>query len=63
MAEGISNFHWLTEDFKERMPAKEWKKMLLDRQDTINFKGKIRKLKAKNLGYGVVEIYKEPLAI
>ena len=62
MDEGVSKFHWLSEDFKERMPAKQWKKMLLQREDKVNFEGKVRRLKAKNLGYGVVEIYKEPLA-
>ena len=61
MDELISKFHWLSEDFRERMPTKQWKKMLLERQDKVNFEGKVRRLKAKNLGYGVVEIYKEPL--
>ena len=62
MDKHVSKFHWLSEDFRERMTAKQWSKMLLERQDTVSFEGKVRRLKAKKLGFGVVEIYKEPLA-
>ena len=53
--------HWQDENFKQRITTKEWKQMLLVQDDTLIFHGRFRKLKAKKLGYGIVEIYKEPL--
>lgn len=61
MPKNISDRHWIDENYKERMPAKTWKNMLLEEEDTLIFRGRLRKLKAKKLGYGVVEIYKAPL--
>ena len=58
MAIDISNNHWTVENYRERMPASKWKKMLLDDEDTILYKGDLIRLKAKKLGYGVVEVYK-----
>ena len=34
--------------------------MLLNKADHIAYKGTIRQIKADNLGYGVVEVYKAP---
>jgi hypothetical protein len=53
--------HWITETYKQRMTTKEWQKILLDYDDSVIFQGKLRKLKARKLGAGVVEIFKEPL--
>ena len=58
MAKDIDNQHWVLEDYKERMPAEKWKKILLESEDHIIFRGVLRRLKAKKLGYGVVEVYK-----
>jgi len=57
----ISNNHWLSENYTERIDAKEWRKRLLEDGDKIIFHGRLRRLRAKRLGYGVIEISKEPL--
>ena len=61
MENGLSNGHWLIENFRQRMTVAEWKKILLGEYDTITSAGHVRKLVADNLGFGVVEIYKAPL--
>lgn len=53
--------HWQYKEHKQRMSTKEWKVFLLYSKDAIIYKGKITKLVAKNLGYGVVEVSKELL--
>lgn len=50
---------WITDTYSQRMTSKGWKAILLNRQDSIIYKGKTTKLIAKNLGYGVVEISKD----
>jgi hypothetical protein len=57
----LSNNHYTIEAYKQRMSVKDWKEILLKDMDTIVFKGNIRQLEAKNLGYGVVEVYKTPI--
>lgn len=51
--------HWQSDKYTQRMTSKEWKEILLNRQDVIIYKGKLTKLKAKNLGAGVIELSKE----
>ena len=58
----LENRHWIVEDYRQRITAKQWREMLLNETDHIVYRGCIRQLKADNLGYGVVEIYKEPLS-
>ena len=53
--------HWTIENYRQRITTKQWKELLLDNGDQFIFKGRMRKLKSKNLGSGVIEIYKEPL--
>jgi hypothetical protein len=55
------NRHWTVEDYKQRLTTKQWKTILLNEDDKIIFKGRLRQLVAKNLGAGVVEISKKPL--
>jgi hypothetical protein len=55
----LSNNHWVLEEFSQRMTTKEWKQILLDEQDKIIFKGYMRRLVAKRLGAGVVEVSKK----
>ncbi len=50
--------HWVRESFTQRITAKDWKLLLLNNDDNITFEGLVRRLKAKRLGYGVVEISK-----
>lgn len=53
--------HWITESYKQRMTTREWKSLLLEYDDSVIFHGRLRKLKARSLGAGVVEVFKEPL--
>lgn len=61
MIETLSDNHWRREGYTQRLTAKTWSKLLLEERDKIMFNGMARKLIAKNLGYGIVEISKEPL--
>ncbi len=56
-----NNAHWVFEDYTQRITMRQWRTLLLQRDDSVIFKGRVRKLIAKNLGAGVVEIGKEPL--
>ena len=53
--------HWTLEHYTQRITSKEWKQLLLNDEDKLISKGRLRQLKAKKLGVGVVEIYKEAL--
>lgn len=55
----ISNNHWNPNNrgFKERMTTKQWKDILLKEEDKVIVRGVLRQVKAKNLGYGVVEVW------
>lgn len=57
--ENLNQGHWVFDDYRQRITTKEWKQILLAERDTIVYKGKICQLKAKKLGYGVVEVYKD----
>lgn len=57
----LSPNHSVMESYKERITASQWREILLDERDTMIFKGTVRQLVAKNLGYGVVEVSKAPL--
>jgi len=57
----LDNRHWKIEHFIQRMTTKDWAKFLLNNEDRITFKGKLRLLTSKNIGSGVVEVYKEPI--
>lgn len=61
MSEGRSSLLWAFEDATQRMTKKEWAKILLEEQDKVIYQGRLRQLKARNLGAGIVEIYKAPL--
>ena len=61
MKKTISNNHWSTENFKERMTKKEWQEILLSYKDHIIVAGCCRQVVAKNIGAGVVEVSKKPL--
>ena len=57
----LDEAHWKVMNFRQRMTSTEWRKMLLNNDDTIIFQGRVYRLKAKNLGHGVVEVYKDKL--
>jgi hypothetical protein len=52
--------HWRYEDFKQRMSVAQWRKLLLEEDDTVIYRGRVRKLKAEHIGFGVVEVSKVP---
>lgn len=61
MAKQLDDGHWLAESFKQRMPAKQWREILLAGNDRILVSGELRQLIAKRLGLGVVEVSKQPI--
>ena len=54
--------HWVHENYRQRITTKQWKQILLNKEDRILFHGRSYQLIGKNLGAGVVEIYKEDRA-
>jgi len=54
----LNDGHWVFEEYTQRVTTKEWKQILLSGGDKIIFRGHLVQLKGKNLGAGVVEIYK-----
>ena len=61
MSELININFWKYENATQRMTRKDWVRVLLDGDDKIIANGHVRKLKARNLGAGVVEVYLVPL--
>jgi len=59
--EGRDSLHWTSETYAQRMRDSEWRRILLEYDDSIIVKGRRRQLVAKNLGYGVVEITKKSI--
>jgi len=57
----LNDNHWRIENYRQRITIKQWRKLLLNDDDQIIFHGHLRKLIGKNLGVGVIEIFKEPL--
>ena len=58
----ISSGNLLTESFNQRMLEKEWKELLAEGKDGIVINGKPRRLIARRLCYGVVEVYIQPVS-
>jgi len=56
----LDNNHWTIEDYKQRTTAKMWRNYLLNHDDKIIYKGRLRKLKAEKVFRDIVDIYKEP---
>jgi hypothetical protein len=57
----LNENHWKSEYYKQRLSVKDWKMVLLHNDDNLIFEGRNRKLIAKKLGFGVVEVSKEEL--
>ena len=55
-----ASFIKLGERFTQRITEKEWLGLLLNHEESIIHEGRVRKLNARSLGYGVVEVYMEP---
>jgi hypothetical protein len=52
--------HWLLESYKQRMTTRQWRDVLLNNEDKIIFRGRLRQLIAIPVGAGVVEVGKRP---
>ena len=63
--DGLFIAHWTTERFKQRMREEDWANFMLQNPDgdKILAQGQFRQLKVRDIGYGVVEISKEPLVL
>jgi len=57
----LSENHWTLEIFRERITLKNWRKVLLNKDDQIFVAGRSRQLVAKRLGAGIVEVSKKPI--
>jgi hypothetical protein len=51
--------HWKFTNYRQRILSRHWRELLLNDDDRVIFRGKVTKLKSKNLGHGVVEVYKD----
>ena len=59
--EKLADDHWTIECATQRMTVQSWKKILLAGDDRIWVAGRSRRLVAKRMGFGIVEVSKEPL--
>ena len=50
--------HWQYEDYRQRIVTKDWRDILLNFDDHVIFKGRVRKLLSENKGAGVIEVWK-----
>lgn len=57
----LDNNHWRVEGYKQRMTEKKWEEMLLNYDDKIIVRGKLRQLAIRKLSSNIVEVYKKPL--
>ena len=56
----LADGHWMFMEFKQQMPVRAWRDILLAGQHEIFFRGHLRRLVARPLGAGVVEVSKAP---
>ena len=54
----LDNNHWVIEDYKQRITLNQLRSLFLNHDDSIIFKGTLRKLIYKKIAPGVYEIYK-----
>jgi len=54
----LNEQHWRFENYRQRITVKDWRNILLNDDDKIIFRGQIVRLIGKNLGSGVVEVFK-----
>jgi hypothetical protein len=53
--------HWTLEEYTQRMTVAEWRAVLAAEADRPMVKGQLRRLIAKRLGFGYVDVSKETL--
>lgn len=56
----LSDNHWRVPFYKQRMTAKDWKTLLLEGYDVIIYQGHLIKMKVDILGFGIIDVYKDP---
>lgn len=54
----LTESHWKSEDYVQRMTTRCWKLILLNNDDQVTVAGRVRRLVGKNIGFGVVEVSK-----
>ena len=59
----LSDNHWTLEMYTQRMTTDEWKQVLAEEADSPLIMGRLRRLTAKNQGYGYVDVSKVPLGV
>lgn len=59
-ATGLNQNHWTLRDYRQRILLKDWQQWLLNHDDKIIYHGHLIPLKAKSIGAGVYEIFKDP---
>ena len=57
----LANGHWVFEEYNQNITTKQWRSWLLNHDNTIIVNGRLRTLKAENLGAGIYKISKVPL--
>jgi hypothetical protein len=57
----LSDNHWTLEEYTQRMTVAEWRAVLAAEADRPMVKGQLRRLIAKRLGFGYVDVSKETL--
>ena len=57
----LSDNHWRVENYTQRITSKQWREILLNNDDEFLAMGRMRKLSAKALGHGIVEVSKNPI--
>lgn len=54
----LNRKHKTETDYRQRMTTEDWKEVLLRKEEVIVFNNEKITLAVKDLGYGVVEVYK-----
>ncbi len=55
----LDDQHWTHDSYRQRITTKRWRKLLLNDDDTIIYRGRVTRFKHKTIFPGVVEIWKE----
>lgn len=55
----LDNGHWKLDNFTQRMPVKQWSKIVREYRDSVIYKGNIVKLKGVRVAPDVIEVTKD----
>ena len=54
----LDDQHWTYANYRQRILSKDWRKILLNDDDTVIFQGRVMRLVGRSMGSGVVEVSK-----